>query len=225
MNSLIRRRDLAMKSVEEQGYITNGLIFFLDGLNRGGTAGHWIDRIGGKDFVLTNVTENADSVYFSGSSGSQGIYDGAVSSDWANETIETAYTTSLGGSFSIFYPPYDENGFGIGFVRGQTTFLSYRIASDANYKRYSVNQSSRRFSMNGDRCLTNKGTYTSQGNTTTFASNTTGKTFLGSRHNTNYYFKGTIYCVRIYNRKLTLAEQQNNLAVDLARYGTHTNWE
>lgn len=50
--------------------------------------------------------------------------------------------------------------------------------------------------------------------------NSTGRYTIGGRWpRTTYWWKGYIYCIRIYNRKLTDAEIRINQAIDLERFG------
>ena len=47
---------------ELSDYVQDGLIFHLDGIERGNTAGHWIDRIGNVDFVFENGVSESNSI-------------------------------------------------------------------------------------------------------------------------------------------------------------------
>ena len=53
--------------------------------------------------------------------------------------------------------------------------------------------------------------------TTTAAASRIGCRYYSSTNQS--FFKGKIYSIRVYSRKLTEAEQRQNLAVDIARFG------
>ena len=55
--------------------LPSNLAFHLDCMNRGGQSGHWIDRIGGVDFKLTDVTEADSGMVFNGSSSKALVMD------------------------------------------------------------------------------------------------------------------------------------------------------
>lgn len=54
MGTLLNRRRY-MGGAKEQGYIQDGLVFWLDGIDDGGVEGHWIDLKQNADFTLNET--------------------------------------------------------------------------------------------------------------------------------------------------------------------------
>lgn len=54
----------AVPSGQQDGYIQTDLVLHLDGENRGNSAGHWIDTIGNRDFVLNEACVEDPEVTF-----------------------------------------------------------------------------------------------------------------------------------------------------------------
>lgn len=214
------------------GYITNGLVFFLDGKQLA-TASKWIDIVGGKTFQLTDCTVVGNGVDFSLST-AVGIRAGQVTEDWENETIEAVITAwdvkdniEIIKTKSVLCQPYINNTVGISLRFGDNgatvrTAIGLdgvkRAIQHFPYKT-SATPYAHRLSINTDRIVFN-GTQPSGTSTTTYSKNTTGNTVLGATATTSIHGKGIgiIHAVRIYNRKLTLAEMQSNQATDLTYY-------
>ena len=201
-------------------YVTDGLIFWLDGINQGGVTGEWKDLIGGKIFTLTNCTQDANSVYFNGSS-SYGRTLGAVSSDWSTETIELAQSgaSTTGATRGVLYP-VNTSPVGIGMAFSTSNnFIGYRI-DGISQSRGTGLKGTGSISINGSACVVN-GVSKSQASSTNYYVNTSEYTYLGVRFLSafNGYFKGKMHSLRIYNRRLSVAEMQHNQAIDVERFG------
>lgn len=214
-------------------YIRDGLIFHLDGINRGGTAGKWIDLIGGKEFTLTGVTENANNVEFAGTSSSYGVYNGCVSGDFSAETIEICVEKN--GTLRAFVLSQPKNletnkygisaiyahndGYGMYYVANGTKYAAKRITGVAynDYKTVSL-------TYGGASCINLQ--QASNGSTGAWGALTSGSTYIGIKNpaaSSSYPLNGKIYSIRIYNRKLSLAEMQHNQLVDNNRFNIGLN--
>jgi hypothetical protein len=47
-------------------YVQDGLVFQLDGIEKGGVDGVWKDLVGNKDFILFNCITNPNNIEFNG---------------------------------------------------------------------------------------------------------------------------------------------------------------
>lgn len=199
-------------------YVTNGLIFFLDGKQLA-TASKWTDIVGGKEFSLTNCSINGGGVVFDGSS-SYGAYNGAISSDWESETIEAAIDTTMANSRDILNQPIPGISLRLSLTDGNMRVVLRAGGGKATYCMYPSSVISRVVSGIKGKAVVNKTTYTGYDyviptaavSTTIGARNTSGNTYSA-------FFPGTIYAIRIYNRQLTEAEMLQNQQADIDRYG------
>lgn len=90
---------LAGSAVADKDYIKDGLVFWLDGIDRGGEEGIWTDRVGWVGFRATS-----DTVEF-GVDFVQGLLlsDMAVNYPYRESTIEAVYRISETTSSNIIY--------------------------------------------------------------------------------------------------------------------------
>ena len=47
-------------------YVQDGLVFQLDGIDKGNVEGAWVDRKAGRQFTLNNCIVNSDNIEFNG---------------------------------------------------------------------------------------------------------------------------------------------------------------
>lgn len=217
-----RRRALMGKKDNEgvpSGYVKNGLVFFLDALQADVDNNDWTDLIGGIAFTLANCTKSQNGVVFNGTN-SEGIYAGAITHDWENETIETAITTaSSSGQYILSQPGTDGWGISIGLQYVSSTTKCIVINMDGNsrpcFRTGGINGT---ISVSADTCVRNKIKIT---NTASTNLRNTGTTYtrIGRGVSNGNKFNGTIHAIRIYNRKLTEAEMLQNQQADIDRYG------
>lgn len=214
-NLLMRRREMVLHDQVSPivcPYITDGLIFWLDGIERGGIAGQWKDLIGGKIFVLNNVTEGTDCVRLFGIKTSYGLCSGPVSADFNSETIECA-VSSFPTMAALLNPPLINGFVGIGLIRSD----DYSYGMDGAENCIWGLGESKTVSVNSDVAASNKVQGYKTGSST-WGANTSGNTYLGRRSTGARCFSGDIYSLRIYNRKLSLAEMLQNQSVDNERF-------
>jgi hypothetical protein len=169
-------------------------------------------------------------VVFNGST-SYGEYDGAVTSDYANETIEVVFTAAdLPNIYSrsLLYQPTVDGKLGISMYFGYKNYSNPRFAliADGGFHdlyNLKLTEDSNRIGGNVDFIVANE-TKVSDFDNTDYPANETGKTYIGARKTTssgsfNSVFNGTIHAIRIYNRKLTEAEVKPNQQRDAVYYG------
>lgn len=208
------------------GYVTDGLVFFLDG-NSVESNSEWTDIIGGKTFALTNCTRTNKGVVFDGTA--YGEHSGAITNDFANETIEIVLNgRSTITASTVLSQPYMNDSVGISMRFGLEVAYTPRFAIglDATQRAYyykQIIQDKNRISANSDRVVVNEEAATST-HTTSYAKNQTGITYVGAGRFTlegavGGFYVGTIHAIRIYNRKLTEAEIKANQQTDVTYYG------
>lgn len=194
-------------------YVQDGLVLHLDGIEKGDTANAWTSLVGGYKFTATgSPVFNANNVQFDGSSR---LGNNSFTAPLANgATIEVVFSNE-GTIGVIFSPTAGSKKIAAGLF---STGFIWNIYSNGD--RYPViDQGS--ISVNYDRCLYNGVAQSSNGNSY-FISSAGTVNSIGCRYYSGSYqsyFTGKIYSIRIYNRKLTEAEQLQNRNVDFLRFG------
>ena len=236
MTELMRRRRALMGAGEQlppvpSGYITDGLVFFLDGKQLV-TATKWTDIVGGNAFNLIDCNLTVNGVVFNGTS-SHGEHNGFITTDWENETIEVVFNgvDNIKTKTIFSQPMIGATNVGIGLRFGDDVLA--RLATGQNGVSHNwfkarltspVNRISVAATMGitgGTACL--NGAALSSFSSASYGKNETGITCLGCRKTTDpavsyNFYQGTIHAIRIYSRTLTLAEIQANQATDLVYY-------
>ena len=192
----------------ENPYVTDGLIFRLDGIEKGENEGTWTDLVGGIVFTNKNVTSTEYGWHFNGGSS---FYSTTVLTGSENYTVEVCFKPEATNTYCLFScnnrTQYNilfyKSGNNITFSQYANT---YTMALSANQK-YSV-------SLNLDRGLLN-GASISKNSSTDYWNNSD---FWIGRRSQGTFFKGEIYAIRIYNRKLSQEEQLRNFSVDNERF-------
>lgn len=219
---LAERRALMMQQAapEPIPYITDGLIFWLDGLDA--TASEWVDKVGGVVFSLTDCVKSSYGVDFNGST-SGGAATGAIP---GIVTVGAAITTAAGvtGVTAIFdQPSTRSNPQGI-LWRGDPTW--YITTRDYAYLPAPARTSVEML------CASIPGFYAGDASSwgikngakiTTRARNrlaerTGSGMTIGKSLSDSSRFHGTIHSLWFYNRALTEDEMQQNQAIDNVRY-------
>jgi len=188
-------------------YITDGLVLHLDAIDRGTTdTDKWIDLVGNKIFTLYDCTIGTNYVQFNGSSSY-----GSLSSTWyySDATIEVV-AIAEGTGFA-----YCERGGGMmARITPSTQFVfRYNTASGR------ITASGVCNSANSIAAVVDGVDKTSLITGSDYSGNNQNVVTIGKRqHSTAGFFKGKIYSIREYSRKLTKAEMLQNQKVDNIRF-------
>ena len=214
--SLFRRKILTN---QKKDYIKDGLVFQLDGINKGATDGTWVDLIGGVVYTpmgTTTAVENGFELkklgdYIAGTF----LYE-YPNIDW---TIEVCIEVSKqGGSGCMVFTPntmpktFKNPVFLVraGKIWGQphnTRSVIYQNGSKLSFKTYSMNKERIIFDM------VNKEMPTQVNNHDAHSSR------YGIGSSANYYgFIGVIHAVRVYSRILSESEIMHNQKLDNKRF-------
>lgn len=190
-------------------YITDGLIFMLDGIEKGGAEGTWKDLIKGITFTNNNVTSTEYGWSFNGSSSS--FYSTTVLTGSENHTVEVCFKPKTTGTYCVF-ACNNQTANNMMFYKSNSNivFLQrkniYSLSLSAN--------TPQSVSLNLNQGLHN-GSAKSKSSSTDYWNNS--NFWVGRRAHGNY-FNGEIYAIRFYNRRLTQEEQLHNFAADNERF-------
>lgn len=198
--------------VEE--YISNGLIFRLDGIENGNTIGQWIDLISG--VIFTGTAEHRDNHYFFKVSSNTALTTQdklPIGENYTVEVVANQYQSSLSGYILV----------------GKNNNYDWRVNTNTAFqlsiKRY-VNDNihgKQCLSLNSQRGIKNGVMLarSDQSNNLNNTINTIGGVAGGS--DISRRFEGEIYAIRIYNRILTLEEVIHNQNLDNKRFRLDLN--
>lgn len=231
------------------GYVQNGLVFHLDGIETGSNDTHtWIDLIGGTKFNLTSGCEkvfesNTGYVNFRGTQWSYARADKTCldNLDLSNCTIEAVYVVRNYYSSSYRHVPvffagyaYDNLQNHIGLMTQSYTANNFNFAPSSN--------SSKRWILGPDTIdkfgIMQVSLSNTIGNINGLDASPTGNT-MSRGHNRDFatvgamltynersrqwsdmdFLNGKVYSIRVYNRCLTQSEINQNRQTDTTRFG------
>ena len=201
-------------------YISDGLVFWLDGIDKGRVQGAWRDLVGHYLFKIVNgVTAIEDGFVFANPHEMMRNANAGIDIPYEEGTIEVVCSYSSGTAF-IWQPGVNYSmcfcfyGNRIGFAHQYGSQNLYSIPTDkrdaSTICTYSVTALDGYINM--ETMPVNGKTY--------FGINT--RATIGSRGNRDMYY-GTIKSIRIYSRQLTYAERLANAQVDNERFNLGLN--
>lgn len=215
MDMLLNRRVVMMgQRGGELEYIKDGLVLWLDGIDKGATDGSaWVDLVEGYVFAKQGSgTIIVGQDYYSSSIWRDAYFTNTdfVSPDAEDGTFEYVGSDPLGTIF-------------VAKTSAQFTFAKYqnhilwRPGDNAYANTYWPTGT---YSINADRGLRNGAPLNTGTKSNTIANNANGTNVIGRNLTNNYYHanRAQIHCIRIYNRKLSESEMLHNLAVDNVRF-------
>lgn len=195
-------------------YVSDGLIFHLDGIERGGTTGHWVDRIGSVDFTLdSGVVEQTDCIEVSATNS----YCARNSSYGNAETTADEYTIEcvfkVDNNWSALFQPFlPVSGICMVYTNSRSRTSRGVRGSSSSTKQWSTYVFSKvannTISINGSRAIQNGSTVS-----TGWVMYNDLKTSCVCGN-----LNGKMYAVRIYSRILSATEMLQNQQVDNIRF-------
>lgn len=207
--------------INEYSYIQNGLVFQLDGINRGTTdLTKWVDLIGNQEYVTVsgdNATWGEDHLI---TPCEMFVADNEVIKT-SGSTFEIVFYESTGSVNTILYINRNTSTtLGFGFGRYGANYLltnnsGYRLTIPLTTAPFGNTYC---FSYNGDSLLVVNGQKITNTGTVDYYLNNTNNTRVAQRGN-----GGKLYCIRKYNRKLTEAEMIYNQQIDNIRFNLNLN--
>lgn len=191
-------------------YVQDGLVFQLDGIDKGNVEGAWVDRKAGRQFTLNNCIVNSDNIEFNGID-SKAVY---------NQLLDFGTTTTLEVVFIK-----EKHTATMIFSGDKVQLIALCTTSGWKYRHFSGNQVTGQPFPDTTTIHTlsipTKGrpildqiaqpkTYKD-----IYSVSDTTNTYVGGYPS---YLKGKIYSIRIYNRNLTSAEMLKNQMIDIERF-------
>lgn len=201
-------------------YIESGIILQLSGIS-GVYPTQWVATVGNNPFsIIGTVSEEENGFSFSGGGGMRGDI---IDAPQQSSTLEVAFEiTSFGSSWNTLFSTN---------CKTQTSSICAAIKSDSliwttsNEKMYSgtISTGKHTLSVNADLALLDgvELTRSNNENYIGFSSSTySGLAAIIAANDSRYYSLagGTIYAVRVYNRKLSKAEMLSNQIEDNEEY-------
>lgn len=212
MYGLLARRQGMMAVEPPPDYIQDGLVFHLDGVDA--TTSTWIDKIGGIEFTMHNVTLDGNGgVVFNGSA--YGNYPYTLDFPSSTHTIEIVLNKSSTTGLQVAFMINSSDKVAFGFSSGGN-YIVTKSGDSNSRKTWNTGSGLATYSVTNSNAYKNCALMSQRSRDTWFLR--TGGTFVGSRSADNAFFKGTIYQIRIYNRELTQQEIIYNQTIDMQRY-------
>lgn len=206
---------------DEYGYIKDGKIFHLDGIDKGDTADAWTEIVNGYIFSkFGSVSELTNGWTFPGNTSSYLEHLGNVMPDNYDATVEICFIPQI-QSASILASSADSGN--VGRIQLYKSGNAYTFVNRKNTITYTTTSGKKyTFSMNLNGGLFN-GTQVNINSSTDYWSSVDSGTRIriGCRFNANNNtnpFKGTIYAIRAYNRRISFEEMLHNQQVDNERF-------
>ena len=214
---------------DADAYIQDGLVFQLDGIDKGNVEGAWVDRKAGRQFTLNNCIVNSDNIEFNGTDSE------AIDNDnYTLPTVPEKYTIEVvlyyGGGSILTQRKSSSSSYGSPMMAALSTTINYLTIGRNLYavealpkNKYICLQAQAKgddvqVNCNGDVLAQRGGTSSTISNT--FYDN--GRPSVGcvwtSASNKARHLLGKVYSIRLYNRVLTEEELYNNMVVDYMRF-------
>lgn len=210
-------------------YIQDGLVFWLDGINKGSITDAWENLVGNHSYypfenkvtIETNavVTNGQDILFPSASQGISGL-SGTI------EVCAQYISDSNGGGYGLIINGYGNNS--LMLARRQNAGLTFMVGSTGNTHLFSNADFFTPFTAS---LSANTGILNGNGSTGVSADSwaypyAVGET-IGGRQNDlttkNYMPIVRIFSIRMYNRQLTQAEMLSNQRIDNQRFNLGLN--
>lgn len=217
---------------DADAYIQDGLVFQLDGIDKGNVEGAWVDRKAGRQFTLNNCIVNSDNIEFNGTDSE------AIDNDnYTLPTVPEKYTIEVvlyyGGGSILTQQQSSSFSYGSPMMAALSSTINYLTigrnlhAVEALPKnKYMCLQAQARDSAldiaqvnyNGNVLASRQGTDSTISQVFYNYGRPSVGCFWTSVSNKAGHLLGKVYSIRLYNRVLTEEELYNNMVVDYMRF-------
>ena len=211
-------------------YVQDGLVFQLDGIDKGNVEGAWVDRKAGRQFTLNNCIVNSDNIEFNGTDSA------AIDNDnYTLPTVPEDYTIEVvlyyGGGSGIL-TQNSSSGYGNPMIVALYSAAYYLTIGRKLYavealpeNKYICLQALAKgktntiqVNCNGDVLASRKGNNSIiDNNFFAYGRPSIGCVWTSSSDRAGQLL-GKVYSIRLYNRLLTEEERYNNMVVDYMRF-------
>lgn len=214
---------------DADAYIQDGLVFQLDGIDKGNVEGAWVDRKAGRQFTLNNCIVNSDNIEFNGTDSE------AIDNDnYTLPTVPEKYTIEVvlyyGGGSILTQSKSSSSSDGSPMMVALSSTINYLTIGRNLYavealpknKYMCLQAQSRDSTLNTVQVNYNGNVLASRQSTIAENFYNYGRPSVGCVW-TSYTSKashllGKVYSIRLYNRPLTEEELYNNMVVDYMRF-------
>ena len=209
MGTMIERKKRLMMLTQEETYIKDGLVLWMDGIKKGNTAGAWVDQANGHIFTVVNDVIFGNS--YVQTSATAYLTNTTFASPMVSVgTIEIVISDYVGSENPIVFMP---NNSGIAFGIYDNKIIWSSGGTGAAYIFAPIN--SKIYSIHANRAFVD-GIYTECGGGNSWVRNDSNN-YIGRRSSGNQ-FSGKIHAIRLYNRQLTDDEILHNQRIDNKRF-------
>ena len=212
-------------------YVQDGLVFQLDGIDKGNVEGAWVDRKAGRQFTLNNCIVNSNNIEFNG------IDSEAIDNDnYTLPTVPENYTIEVvlyyGGGTILSQNKNSSSDYGSPMMIALYSTSAYLTIGRNLYvvealpeNKYMCLQAQAKgqnntiqVNCNGDVLATGSGTdSTIDNNEFAYGQASIGCVWTSYSKKAGHLL-GKVYSIRLYNRLLTEEERYNNMVVDYMRF-------
>ena len=227
--------EMAAPIPDADAYIQDGLVFQLDGIDKGNVEGAWVDRKSGRQFTLNNCIVNSDNIEFNGTDSE------AIDNDnYTLPTVPEKYTIEVvlyyGGGSILTQRKSSSSSYGSPMMAALSSTINYLTIGRNLYavealpknKYMCLQAQSRDSTLDTVQVNYNGNVLASrQGTSSIIAENfyDYGWPSVGcvwtSYNSKAGHLLGKVYSIRLYNRLLTEEELYNNMVVDYMRFKIH----
>lgn len=214
---------------DADAYIQDGLVFQLDGIDKGNVEGAWVDRKAGRQFTLNNCIVNSDNIEFNGTDSE------AIDNDnYTLPTVPEKYTIEVvlyyGGRSILTQSKSSSSSDGSPMMVALSSTINYLTIGRNLYavealpknKYMCLQAQSRGSTLNTVQVNCNGDVLASRQSTIDKNFYANGRPSVGCVWNSASdkagHLLGKVYSIRLYNRLLTEEELYNNMVVDYMRF-------
>lgn len=210
---MARRRDIL--AAENGGYVRSGLVLWMDGIDKGSTAGVWTDKAAGHVFESVNGFTNGENYVGLSAASSQYLRNASFTSPESHAgTIEVVISDYDAKSLIFMPKDYTEMAFGITSTGNKIITSTY-----AGIKTINITFGAKIFSVCNDVLAIVDGTAATFNSGDAWGSVDENYNYIGRRNSSNnYQATAKIHAIRIYDRFLTRSEILRNQRIDNKRF-------
>jgi len=215
------RIDGGAKKKDNIPYIKDGLVLWLDGIQKGGVVNQWIDQISGYSFDAVNGVIFDENHVRLDASQQQWLENlDFVAPEYTNATIEIAIEPSEASFSSMLFSPSTSRRIALEAYNSGIWRILWATSNQARRARLTMGQAIKTANVNSDFCLVNGEPI--QIFDSAEAVGTSQKNTIGARISGNGAYQlgytGKIFALRIYDRKLSQIESMANVRADNERF-------
>lgn len=201
-------------SASESDYIKDGLVFWLDGIDKGGEEGKWIDLVGGvkfnQDYTATVEPEWGDDYVRGVLKTSAPVYYSAKTS-----TIEFAQTTVLEAvAYDRWFSGGAEGGICGGIALKHLLLVEGSTVKPITYDDITIRSLGAHTISANVKLMLHNGASNYNSQSVVYLSHSDIHGRIGNKLNLHKY-----HSIRIYDRLLSEEEMRHNQEVDRKRFG------